>query len=160
MNRKEFLAATLGLPLISATKYIQARDLPTPQNNHLMDDDFWQNVRKQFHLDEKFIDLRANSASSMPKASLNKFLTDFQFIEAMPSYRNSEMTDEDFAKLRLKIAKQINCSEKEVALMRNTTEALNNAIFGIPLSKGDEIIASHHEYTRKYFRDIRLFRVW
>ena len=63
------------------------------------------------------------------------------------------------ARLREKLAANINCSEKEIAVMRNTTEALNNAIMGFPLNKGDEVVASIHEYDSMlssfYQRQIR-----
>lgn len=143
MNRKEFISTLTGLTLAPALNQILAQGSSTEQ---IADEKFWQKVRNEFYTDENLIDLRANSASSIPKVSMNKFSRDFQFIQAMPSYRNSEMNYEAFAKLRGKIAKQINSSEKEIAIMRNTTEALNNAIFGIPMSKGDEVVASVHEY--------------
>lgn len=146
MNRKEFISKTLGLGVTLALPNVATFGGQKLNNNVVKDEDFWQQVRNQFLLDAQFIDLRANSASSIPKVSLNKFLNDFNFIQSMPSYRNSEMNDEAIAKLRGKIAKQINCSNKEIAIMRNTTEALNNAIFGIPLNKGDEVVASVHEY--------------
>jgi len=148
MNKRQFLKTMpfLGLSLNSFAKTFDMNFEKVPPKNALKNEDFWLKVRKQFLLDENFIDLRANSASPIPKVSMNKFSSDFNYIQAMPSYRNSEMNDEAFAKLRGKIAKQINCSDKEIAIMRNTTEALNNAIFGIPLNKGDEVVASHHEY--------------
>lgn len=148
MNKRQFLQTMpfLGLSLNSFAKTFDMNLENYSPENIVKDEYFWQKVRNQFFLDDNFIDLRANSASSIPRVSMNKFSSDFQFIQAMPSYRNSEMNDEAFLKLRGKIAKQINCSEKEIAIMRNTTEALNNAIFGIPMNKGDEVIASVHEY--------------
>lgn len=143
MNRKEFISTMTGLTLVPAMSKVMAQSVTTEQ---IADEKYWQKVRNQFFLDDNFIDLRANSASSIPKVSMNKFSTDLQFIQAMPSYRNSEMNEQAFVKLRTKIAKQINCSDKEIAIMRNTTEALNNAIFGIPMNKGDEVVASVHEY--------------
>lgn len=146
MNRKEFISNVLGLTLTPAMTNLFAMGLPDQKNDYSVDEVFWRNVRNQFRLDEDFIDLRANSASSIPRAAMNKFLTDYQYIQALPSYRNSEMNETAIERLRAKLAKQINCSEKEIAIMRNTTEALNNAIMGFPFSKGDEVVASVHEY--------------
>ena len=145
MNRKEFIAATLGLTVTSATTDLSAMKLLNQTEDRLTDEKFWLNIRNQFVLDDNFIDFRANGTSSIPRVSMSKFLTDFQYVQAFPSDRNSAMNRTAKETLRKKLARQINCSEKEIAVMRNTTEALNNAIMGIPLGKGDEIVASVHD---------------
>lgn len=148
MNRKEFISRTLGLAaaLPFAMPNLAASAVPNPQDQSFSDEVFWGQIRSQFVLDDNFIDFRANASSSMPRIALNKFVTDLQYIQTLPSDRSSAMTGNAITKLRAKLARQINCSDKEIAIMRNTTEALNNAIMGIPLGKGDEIVASAHEY--------------
>lgn len=145
MNRKEFLSKTLGLATVVAMKDVSAMELPNQPVDRSTDESFWTKIRSQFVLDENFIDFRANGGSSIPRVSMNKFLSDYQYIQSFPSDRSS-MTGNAMEKLKGKLAKQINCSEKEIAIMRNTTEALNNAIFGIPMNKDDEVVASVHEY--------------
>ena len=95
---------------------------------------------------KNFIDFQANAASPIPRVSLDKFLSDYQHIQAFPADRTPALTAAAMEKLRGKLAGQINCLAKAVAVMRNTTEALNNAIMGMPLNRGDEVIASIHEY--------------
>lgn len=146
MNRKDFITTLSGITLIPSVKKITNMPAENKQAEVLYDEDFWTNIRSQFHIDENFIDLRANGASPVPKIVLQNFMTDWQYVEALPSYRNNEHLEHSTSLLREKIAQQINCSSKEIAIMRNTTEALNNAIMGIPLMKDDEVIASVHEY--------------
>lgn len=146
MNRKDFLAATLGLPFIAAAKDLLAMDLRVQKDMRPNDEDFWLKIRNQFVFDKNFTDFQANVASPMPRVVMKKFLTDYQYIQAFPAHRNSEMNESAMATLRAKLGTQINCSEKEIAVMRNTTEALNNAIMGFPFDKGDEVVASVHEY--------------
>ena len=146
MNRKDFISTVLGSALVPLLKDVPAMGLPQQQDNRLTDENFWKNVGNQFVLDDRFIDLRAHAASSVPRAAMNKFLTDYQYIQSFPSARSSAAADTAAESLRMKLAGQINCSEKEIAVMRNTTEALNNAIMGMPFSPGDEVVASAHEY--------------
>ncbi len=146
MNRKEFIAGVLGAALVPAMKNISAADLPAQQINRVSDEEFWLTIKKQFVLDENFIDLRSNGGSAIPRVSMNKFLSDYQYIQAFPSDRSSAATENAMERLRGKLAANINCSSKEIAVMRNTTEALNNAIMGFPFQKGDEVVASVHEY--------------
>lgn len=146
MNRKDFLAVTLGLPFVCAAKGLLAMDLPSPETIRSDDENYWLKIRNQFVFDENFTDFQVNAASPLPRVVMNKFLTDYQYIQAFPAHRNSEMNDNAMETLRTKLARQINCSAKEIAVMRNTTEALNNAIMGISLNRSDEVVASIHEY--------------
>ena len=146
MNRKDFIAGILGAAFIPAIENVSAAELPNNQTARVSDEDFWTKIRNQFVLDENFIDLRSNGGSAIPRVSMNKFLSDYQYIQAFPSDRSSAMNGNARVKLRGKLAANINCLEKEIAVMRNTTEALNNAIMGFPLNRGDEVVASVHEY--------------
>ena len=146
MNRKEFISGILGAAFLPAMKNVSAAGLPDQQIDRSSDENFWMKIREQFVLDENFIDFRANAASSIPRVSMNKFLSDYQHIQTFPSNRSSATTENAAERLRRKLAAQINCSEKEIAVMRNTTEALNNVIMGFPFQKGDEVVASVHEY--------------
>ena len=46
------------------------------------------------------------------------------------------------------LAHMCNASTEEIALFRNATEALNNAIFGIPLNAHDEVVACRQDYIK------------
>jgi selenocysteine lyase/cysteine desulfurase len=48
--------------------------------------------------------------------------------------------------LRQKLALLAGCSEDEIAINRNTTEALNTVIFGMDLQPGDEVIGTLQDY--------------
>lgn len=159
MNRKEFVAGVLGAAFLPALKNVSAADSPAQHIDRVSDEEFWLKIRKQFVTDENFIDLRSNGGSAIPRTAMNKFLSDYQYIQAFPSDRSSAMTETAIVKLRGKLAANINCSTKEIAVMRNTTEALNNAIMGFSFQKGDEVVASVHEYDSMlgsfYQRELR-----
>jgi selenocysteine lyase/cysteine desulfurase len=48
--------------------------------------------------------------------------------------------------VREKLAHLADCSPEEVAVDRNATEALDTAIFGMRLEKGDEVILTKQDY--------------
>lgn len=149
MDRKEFLQAIAGVPLLGSLNHANA--LPTQRNNDLIaDENFWAKVRKQFHLDDRYLDFRCHAASPLPLSVLDHFVRDFKYIQAYPSTRNHEIAQGEQEQLRAVLATEINASIAEVAIMRSTTEALNNALMGFPFQKGDEVIGSVHEYDSMY----------
>jgi selenocysteine lyase/cysteine desulfurase len=48
--------------------------------------------------------------------------------------------------VRYRLARLAELPAEEVAIMRNTTEALNNVTMGIPLQPGDEIVLANQDY--------------
>ena len=106
----------------------------------------WEEVRRHFALDDDYVDMRAFAASPIPKGTLDRFVENYEYVQSFPSQRNHGVAHGNKGELRVKIAEQLNASYEEVAIMRNTTEALNNALNGIRLNEGDEVLASVHEY--------------
>lgn len=104
---------------------------------------YWEELRRQFHLDKDSINFRANGASPIPKKVLDLLISQTNDIQSLPSLKNQNIPNAD---LKNTLAAEINCSPKEIALMRNTTEALNNVLMGIPFEKDDEVVAGPHEY--------------
>ncbi len=146
MNRKEFISGVLGAAILPAMKNVSAAGLPNQPADRLTDEAFWKKISGEFVLDRIFIDLRTSGASSIPRVSMDKFLSDYQYVQSFPLDRSAPTTEASMERLGGKVAAQINCSAKEIAVVRKTTEALNNAIMGFPFQKGVEVGASVHEY--------------
>ena len=119
-------------------------DFVPPTNS--LDEHYWSNFRKLFFLDDNVINFRANAASPVPKKVLDFFEKEYRSIESLPSEKNKGIEEGEKEALRVTLSREINCSIKELAIMRNTTEALNNVIMGFPFKKNDEVVASVHEY--------------
>ena len=143
MNRLEFISTLAGLPALA-----RKMESVTPGRaaNLPQDELFWEQVRQAFYLDEAHLDLRAFAVSPVPKATLSQVERDYSYIQRLPSLRGYEPAPGNQEALRVKIANELNCSPAEVALMRSTTEALNNALMGFQFKPGDEVLASGHEY--------------
>lgn len=146
MKRQDFLSILPGF--IFAPEILKSMDISdTNRYNKFKNQDInWEDVRNDFYFDETFIDLRTFAASPLPKSTFDHFTQNYKHIQAFPSDRNQGIAKGNKELLRLKISENLNCSFEEVAIMRSTTEALNNALMGIKLNKGDEVLASIHEY--------------
>ncbi|MDW7692193.1 aminotransferase class V-fold PLP-dependent enzyme [Flammeovirgaceae bacterium SG7u.111] len=146
MNRADFILQLSGLCMIpEITKGKQVQKITKP-NDQMSEESFWEKVRSQFNVDNSYIDLRAHAASPIPSGTFEEFSQNYGHVQSFPSIRNHEVAEGNKELLRVKIAKELNCSFEEVALMRSTTEALNNALMGFPFENGDEVLASVHEY--------------
>ena len=125
---------------------VAAPDRVDPVPDRSSGDAFWERFREQFHTDDAYMDLRCKRVSSTPVATLNDFTERMSHIEALPSDRYSGIASGEKERLRVQLAEVLNAGTDEVAMMRNTTEALNNAIMGFPFEAGDEVVVATHEY--------------
>ena len=145
MNRLEFIAALTGLPLLPALAPPGPAAAGRPPGP-VPDEAFWEQVHQDFYLDDTRLDLRSFAASPLPRATLQQAERTYRHVQQLPSLRGYEPAAGSQEELRVKIARELSCSPGEVALMRSTTEALNNALLGCRLKPGDEVLASVHEY--------------
>lgn len=150
MHRKDFLlqmTGTLLMPQLFGCMDINRES----GNSHQLEENMtnqvdWKKIKSQFLYDDKYVNLRAFASSPVPKETAKRFVEGYTHIQAFSAHRNHASTEESKKVLREKISAAINCSIAEVAVMRSTTEALNNAIMGIKMKAGDEVLASVHEY--------------
>ncbi len=111
--------------------------------------DYWQTVRKNFPIDKNYINLAGQASNPAPSATTEDFIHNVNQVNASPTlyYRTNRVKGEEIRRsTKIRLAKIANCSPDEIALTRNTTESLNNAIFGIPLEKGDEVVTTSEDY--------------
>ena len=149
MDRQHFLSYLAGMAFIPQT--INRRDMTdgrtTRRSGRVAGEPIdWEEVHADFYLDGQTLDFRTFAASPVPSVTINRFIDNYRDVQSLPSVRNHGIAAGSKALLRVKIAEQLNCSHEEVAIMRNTTEALNNALSGVQLERGDEVLASVHEY--------------
>ena len=63
-----------------------------------------------------------------------------------PSFFMWRILDQGREPLRYKLAQLAGCDPEEIAINRNSTEALNTVIFGLNLKAGDEVIGTKQDY--------------
>ena len=112
----------------------------------LEDEDYWDKVRSQFRINPNITNFNNGGVSPSPIRVEEKFYELFREANAVPSYTMWRLQEKERAGVRAKLAELGDCKVSEVAICRNTTEALNNAIWGIDLKAGDEVILSKFDY--------------
>ncbi len=146
-NRRKFLEnlslAGIGLPLASI--YVPSGlNLPKAAPNSDID---WEKIRNDFHAStHDLINLNNGSSSNMPIPILKAYTHwTTEFNSFAPYYvlnKNKASIEQNLQRL----AQEIGADSGEIAIVRNTTEAINIILWGLDLSKGDEIITASWDY--------------
>jgi selenocysteine lyase/cysteine desulfurase len=130
-------ALSLTMPRQSASKTVTTIDHSLP------DKKFWKNIQDQFILDPKQVYMNIGTTGAMPRTVLENYNKYNHIVARHPMGFMNEM---EIPKLREKLGKQFGCTMDEISPSRNTTDALNTILFGLPFEKGDEILLTHHEH--------------
>lgn len=136
-DRRSFLATVLsGLSLPDLVAKSHAMIGPSGPD----DEAYWKTLRKQFPLKENMIYLNNGALGPSPQPVIDA--ANKSMFEA-----DEEVKYAGWEKTAKKIAAFVGADENEIALTRNVTEGVNIACWGLPLSKGDEVILTTHEHS-------------
>jgi selenocysteine lyase/cysteine desulfurase len=156
MNRRNFLEK-MGL-VVGATGItglinpLSANDLNspkmlTPEEAAFMDEtDFWGWVQQSFTTSPNVINLNNGGVSPQPKIVQDAFFRFHQISNEAPSYYMWQILDQGRTALHADMAEFAGCLPEEIAIDRNTTEAINAVIFGLNLKAGDEVVLAKQDY--------------
>ena len=152
MDRRNFLkltgVAASGGALNLAMLGQSATEKTVPIDRDLPDRAFWKTVQDQFVLDPKQVYMNIGTTGAMPRRVLENFNKYNYVIARHPMGFMDELGWEiGIPKQREKLGKQFGCAMEEISPSRNTTDALNTVLFGLPFEKGDEILLTHHEHA-------------
>ncbi len=103
---------------------------------------FFMELAKEFSLDPKVVYFMAAQKGSMPKSVLARMKEGLDKIAADPF----PVYVEPSAKTREAIAKSYGTTTDQIAITRNTTDALTLAMMGIDWKAGDELLISPLEH--------------
>ena len=109
-------------------------------------EDFWGWVRESYTISASIINLNNGGVSPQPKVVQDAHIRNYQFANEAPSYYMWRILDQQREGLRNKLADLCGVSAEELAINRNTTEGLDNVIFGLNLNEGDEVVLSTFDY--------------
>jgi selenocysteine lyase/cysteine desulfurase len=110
------------------------------------DDDFWRQIRLAFAASPNIVNLNNGGVCPAPRATMDALDYYNRMCNEAPSYYMWRILDEDREPLRANLAALAGADSEEVAINRNSTEALNTVIFGLPLQPGDEVVLSKYDY--------------
>ncbi len=110
------------------------------------DEEFWYQIRMAYTINPNLINLNNGGVSPAPKIVQEALARYNNLVNEGPSYYMWRILDMGREPLRLKLAALAGCSQEEIAINRNASEALETIIFGLPLKQGDEVILTKQDY--------------
>ncbi len=110
------------------------------------DEDFWRFIQQSYTVSTGIINLNNGGVSPQPKVVQDAFERFNRLCNEAPSYYMWRVLDKGREPLRDKLAALAGCSSEEIAINRNTTEALETIIFGLRLKAGDEVVLTNYDY--------------
>ena len=110
------------------------------------DEDFWYWVQQSYTVSSSMINLNNGGVSPQPKVVQDAFVKYNELCNEAPSFYMWRILDKGREPLRNKLADLAGCSPEEIAINRNSTEALNSVIFGLDLKAGDEVVLTKYDY--------------
>jgi len=109
-------------------------------------EDFWSVIQRAYSVNPNLINLNNGGVSPSPLVVQQAVERYNQLSNEGPSYYMWQILDQGREPLRQKLAHLAGTSPEEIAINRNSTEALNTIIYGLPLKAGDEVIGTKQDY--------------
>jgi selenocysteine lyase/cysteine desulfurase len=110
------------------------------------DDDFWGYMAGSFTTSPNIMNLNNGGVSPQPKVVQETVERYYRLCNEGPSYYMWQILDQGREPLRADLAAFAGCSADEIAINRNTTEAMNDIIFGLQMKPGDEVVLTKQDY--------------
>jgi len=112
----------------------------------IQDETFWYQVRQAYTVSSSMINFNNGGVCPQPKVVQEAVERYNRLSNETPSYYMWRILDEGREPLRRKLADLAGCSADEIAINRNSSEALETIIFGLRLQAGDEVVLSKQDY--------------
>ncbi|MEM1320690.1 MAG: aminotransferase class V-fold PLP-dependent enzyme [Bacteroidota bacterium] len=157
-NRREFVRKLGGLAgataLTNLMSPVMARNMEQAMARvaHLSpeavasDEEFWYQIRQAYTVSPSLINLNNGGVSPQPKVVQDAMDRYNRYGNEGPTFYMWQTMRRERMGIRRNLAMVAGCLPEEVAIVRNTTEALGNIIFGLRLQRGDEVIVCRQDY--------------
>ena len=109
-------------------------------------EDYWSVIQRSYSVSTQIINLNNGGVSPSPIVVQQAVERYNQMTNEGPSYYMWQILDQGREPLRHKLANLAGTSAEEIAINRNSTEALNTIIYGLPLKPGDEVVGTKQDY--------------
>lgn len=110
------------------------------------DEDLWARMAQAYTVSPTILNLNNGGVSPQPKVVQDAVDRYYHLSNEAPTYYMWQILDRGREALRRKLADLAGVSPDEVAVNRNTTEALGTFTWGIDLRRGDEIVMTKQDY--------------
>jgi selenocysteine lyase/cysteine desulfurase len=155
MNRRNFLQAAGGVAVAALPAFREdgmSRILAAGEgaagrspDSLAADEDFWFQIQSAYNVDRTLINLNNGSVSPSPRI-VEQALQRYQDFINLTAARNMYALSAQVETIRGRLAANFGCSTEEMAITRNTTEALEICEFGLDLKRGDEVLSTDQDY--------------
>lgn len=155
MNKRRFFlrqvahtsaGVLLGSSFLSAATRNALTGMATFPDAGADDDTFWEQVKQAYTVNANMINLNNGGVSPQPRAVQEAVEHYNRLSNETPSYYMWRILDLGREPVRDKLAALAGCSPEEIAINRNSSEALETVIFGLPLKAGDEVVLTKQDY--------------
>ncbi len=106
---------------------------------------YWDAIRDQFLFQDGLVMMNNGTVGPMPKPVFNTLMQTFK-VQATKPVDVYDYLPKKKEEIRTRVAKFINASPDEVAIVRNTTEGMNFIANGLDMKEGDEVLISSMEH--------------
>jgi isopenicillin-N epimerase len=139
-----YASTSVGLDsLLAASAQVAGRSA----DDVAKDEFYWREVQHGFDIDRTLINLNNGNSCPSPRTvhSALKYYLDMS-NQAPVHYRGQLEQNKETARRRL--AAEFGCDKEELAITRNSSEALQIAQNGLDLEPGDEVLTTEQDYGR------------
>lgn len=112
------------------------------------DEDFWTGIRQAFVVDPNFVNFNNGGCCPSPRIVQDALRRQIEYANQAPSYYMWQHLEPEVEAVRRRLARTFAVDPEEIAITRNASEALENALFGFDLEPGDEILSTNLDYPR------------
>ena len=110
------------------------------------DEAYWEVIQRAYTQDASFINIESGYFSPAADPVLNAQVDKLRELNRIPSFYMRRRMAADRITLKQSFGRFAGLSPDEFVIARNTTEALNTIIHGIPLERGEEVLLNSREY--------------
>jgi selenocysteine lyase/cysteine desulfurase len=110
------------------------------------DEEFWYYIQQAYTVSANIVNLNNGGVSPQPRVVQEAVERYNRLSNEAPSFYMWRTLDQGREPLRMKLAEIAGCSHDELAINRNSSEALETIIFGLRLKAGDEVVLTKQDY--------------
>jgi len=112
------------------------------------DENYWREIQQAFTLDRTFINLNNGYTCPTPRVVHEALKRYLDLSNQSPYTYMWQTLEPGIESVRRKLAAEAGCDPEEMAITRNSSEALQIAQMGIDLAPGDEVVTTEQDYPR------------
>lgn len=110
------------------------------------DEELWARLAQAYTVSSSILNLNNGGVSPQPKVVQDAVDRYYHLSNEAPTYYMWQILDKGRESIRRKLADLAGTFPDEIAINRNTTEALATVTWGLTVAKGDEIVMTKQDY--------------